>query len=207
MHLVSGSASARNWAKADAAAVPLVVCSGVEMRWVANSCRACWCRAWQQAAGSGRLSQSSESGTPEPTARQKFRLASAAVRAAPAIASDSPWPRLAAVPGRARRRRARLHAGRSDGAQGESIPPGRRAPPRPSRNDSEEPAIRVRPNLANVIPGPHIHQRETKPKGWSNYRRRDGILMIAHFQHLEPRGVGSWWRFGTVGASMPVSCE
>jgi hypothetical protein len=54
---------------------------------------------------------------------------------------------------------ARLHAGRSDGAQGESIPPGRRAPPRPSRNDSEEPAIRVRPNLANVIRPPHTSTR------------------------------------------------
>jgi hypothetical protein len=124
------------------------------MRWVANSCRACWCRAWQQAAGSGRLSQSSESGTPEPTARPKFRLASAAVRAAPAIASDSPWPRLAAVPGRARRRRARLHAGRSDSAQGESIPPGRRAPPRPSRNHSEEPSRPTSPKPRQRDPGP-----------------------------------------------------
>ncbi len=32
-------------------------------------------------------------------------------------------------------------------------------------------------------PSPYIHQRETKPEGWSNYRRRDGILMTQRVWH------------------------
>src|ERR1039458_2929128 len=62
-------------------------------------------------------------------------------------------------------------------------------PPRPSRKrlGRAKPSV-LFPTSVNVA---HIHQRETKPKGWSNCRCPDGILTISPLPapqgHKEPR--------------------
>jgi hypothetical protein len=82
--------------------------------------------------------------------------------------------------------------------------PGTPRPRRPSRENTKNAS---RPPLAPIHLPHYPYQRETKPKGWSNYRCPDGILTISNFQHFEPEGHGAPAGGMRHGASMLVSCK
>ena len=82
-------------------------------------------------------------------------------------------------PGRPRQRRARRPGGRSDGVPGGIRTPWDAVPPKTVTQRLRRAKPSDFAQTSPTYPGPHIHQRETEPKGWSNYRRRDGILMIS----------------------------
>jgi hypothetical protein len=92
--------------------------------------------------------------------------------------------------------------GRPHGAPGGIRTPGRRAPKdrhvTTRKNASRPPFAPMRcPPLAPYMRWPsYLHQRQSKPKGWSNYRPLvqlsppTGFPVISHFQHrAERRGV------------------